>query len=666
MTNRLASSPLQIGKVWIPNRLVRTAHATLFSRDYINDAHLGFHLERARGGIGLTILEGGSVHKSSNFSLKLTDDDAVAPLRTLAELIEPTGMKLFQQLWHGGGIEPATNGGPPWSVSTLPGRYTRVPPIAMSTRQIAELVSAYGAAACRVSKAGLQGVEVLAGNGYLLSHFLSPSLNTRTDAYGGSFNNRLRFLAEVLMEIRSRVPDDFALGVRMGGSSNPLVLDTQEVNAAIVSLQAQGLIDYVNISQGDYYFHVERYAAMDQPAGYQLAAVREMSQNVTVPRIVVGRFGTLDDIEQTLRAGDADMVNMVRATIADPHLVQKELQGRAMEVRPCIACNQGCIGGLFSGRMSCTVNPTVGYESTLGEHLIRKVEPAKAVLVVGGGPAGMEAARVCALAGHAVTLVEASSDLGGQVYLASKLPKNHGIADFTQWQERELYRLGVNVIMSTYLEAHEVLVRQPQAVIIATGSLAGGTDTLVQAAAPVLQVQIDPGAKVIAAQDLVAGWVQLSGTSAVVFDDIGHYEAMGCCELLLEKGLSVTYITRHAMFGAEMEKTGRAQSALRRCYAMGQLRVITNAVVLAIHENSVDVRPIEGLAVEQVPADNTVLVTYREPLNELWEALDGVIPQVFLVGDALSPRDLVSAVREGHFAARSLDNPHWETMWNAM
>jgi 2,4-dienoyl-CoA reductase-like NADH-dependent reductase (Old Yellow Enzyme family) len=662
----LALSQIDIGPVTIPNRLVRTAHATLFSRQHINDAHVRYHLERAMGGIGLTILEGASVHKSSTFSLDMSDDSAIGPLTKLAEAIEPTGMKLFQQLWHGGGIEPAPNGGPPWSVTTLPGRYSRMPPVAMSERQITELVRAYGSAAARLVKANLHGAEILAGNGYLISQFLSPSLNTRTDAYGGTFQNRVRFLVEVLSEIRSRVPKEFALGVRLGASSDPGILPTEEVNAVALWLQSQRLIDYLNISQGDYYYHVERYAAMDQPVGYQLQYVKEIGQGVTVPKIIVGRFGTLDDAEQTLRAGDADMVNFVRATIADPYLIKKEAAGLSLEVRPCIGCNQGCIGGLFSGRMSCTVNPTVGYESILAESLITRSAAPKSALVVGGGPAGMESARILALSGHDVTLVEASPDLGGLVNLAKLLPKNHGIGDLTNWLEREIYRLGVKVKLSTYMDSGDVTDMRPDIAVIATGSYPVDLDAFVQTAAPNLQVPVEAGAHVLAPADLLTGAHSNLGRTAVVFDDVGHLEAVGCCELLVQKGLEVTYITRHASFAPEIDKTGRAQAALRRLYARGNFRIITSAAVLSITSSAVEVRPLDGVRSEFVPADTTVLVSFRTPMNELYMDLIDVIPEIYVVGDALSPRDLVSAMREGHLAARSVDNKELNVMWNNM
>ena len=668
MTSRFkhALSPLRIGPVTIPNRLVRTAHATRFSYGNPVDAHIHYYLARAHGGIGLSIIEGGSVHRSSSYSLTMTDDGSIAPTRRLVEALEPTGMKLFQQLWHGGNVELAPNGGPPWSVTVMPGRYARVPPVAMTTKQIAELVRGYGDAAVRQAKAGLHGAEVLAGQGYLISQFLSPLLNTRTDAYGGSFENRVRFLEELLSDIRARVPSTFALGARIGASAVPTVLSTAEVNAVILHLEKKGLLDFVNISQGDYYFHVQRYSGMDQPAGYQLQDAREMGRDVKIPRIVVGRFGTLDDVEQTLRAGDAEMVNLVRAAIADPDLVRKEIEGRGTEVRPCIGCNQGCLGGLFTGKMSCTVNPTVGYEETLGEHLIVRSQNPRKVVVVGGGPAGMEAARVSALAGHDVTLFEAAPDLGGQINLASHLPKNHGIGDITKWLEREVFRLGVEVNLSSYVDADEVLALKPDVVILATGAMPPEAGVFVQTAAPYIDVEIDRAAHILTSDDLITGNHRALGKSAVVFDDIGHYEAIGCCEHLLEQGLDVTYVTRHASFAPEIDKTGRAQAALRRFYRMGNFRIVTNSVITAIREGAVDVQPADGIRAEAVPADTTVLVTYREAFRELWEPCLEAGTRVYAIGDALSPRSLVEAMREGHLCARSLDQPGLESRWNNM
>jgi 2,4-dienoyl-CoA reductase-like NADH-dependent reductase (Old Yellow Enzyme family) len=647
-------SPIRIGAVEIPNRIVRTAHATRLADKYVNDDLIAYHLARAKGGAGLSIIESTSVHPSSTFSLSAADDAAIAPMRKLVDAIAPTGMKLFTQLWHGGYTDPAADGGLPWAVTALAGRYSVAPPIPMTTDQIGEVIESYARAAARMEEAGLHGVEVLAGAGYLFSQFFSPVLNQRTDAYGGSFENRIRALLETLRAIRAATSRDFALGVRLGGSSDPRILADEDVNAIALRVQAEGLMDFVNITHGDYYFHVDRYAGMDQPVGYQLPHVERIAEGLTVPRIIVGRYATLDDAEQALKTGQAEMVNIVRGMIADPMLVVKTREGRGTEVRPCIGCNQGCIGGAFSGRMGCAVNPAVGYERTLSDETIARAANPRNVLVVGGGVAGMEAARVALLAGHRVTLVEATSDLGGLLNYAKHLPKLHAIGDIAIWLEAEIYRLGAQVRLSTYMDADDVLAEAPDAVIVATGSQPTDIREFRQTADPAAQLEIARDARVLTPLDLAMAPQQDVGRTALVFDDVGHYDAIGCCEALIKQGADVTYVTRHLMFAPAVEVTGRTQAALRRMHEMGRLRIVTQSALVSIGKSSAEIRPLFGRTIETVPADTVVLVGYRQSQNEIWEALRGRVDQLHLVGDALSSRDIQPAIREGHLAGRAI------------
>jgi hypothetical protein len=365
----------------------------------------------------------------------------------------------------------------------------------------------------------------------------------------------------------------------------------------------------------------------------------------------VGRYATLDDAEQALKAGQADLVNIVRGMIADPMLVVKARQGRGTEVRPCIGCNQGCIGGVFSGRMGCAVNPAVGYEETLSEdRIVRSTNPRK-VLVVGGGVAGMEAARVALLQGHHVTLVEATSDLGGLLNYARRMPKLHAIGDIAIWLENEIYRLGADVKLSTYMDADDVLAENPDVVIVATGSQPADAREFTQTADPAAQVRIAQDANVLTSLELAMGGAKDNGKTALVYDDVGHYEAIGCCEELINRGLEVTYVTRHLMFAPAMEATGRTQAALQRFYKAGKFRIVTQAELVSIDKGQTWIKPIFGTETEAVPADIVVVVGYRQSQNEIWQALRGRIAQLHIVGDALSARDIQPAIREGHLAS---------------
>jgi NADPH-dependent 2,4-dienoyl-CoA reductase/sulfur reductase-like enzyme len=321
-------------------------------------------------------------------------------------------------------------------------------------------------------------------------------------------------------------------------------------------------------------------------------------------------------------------------------------------VRPCIACNQGCIGGLIRNqRLGCLVNPAVGFERTLSERLIKRTARPRKVLVVGGGPAGMEAARVSALMGHEVVLAEASARLGGAVQAARRAPRLHTIGDIIDWQESELARLGVEVRLDSYMDADEVLAERADAVIVATGSL------------PRMDgVQFgDPGRPaagvdlphVLSSHDLLVGAARDHGASALVLDDTGHYEAIAAAETLIAKGLAVTYLTRLPQFAPYVETTMRVVPALERLYE-GDFTVLTRHQLVEIRPGEVSIRPSQSRRVRTLPADTVVLVGHNEPMRGLFDALQGRQGDLHLVGDARAPRDLQAAIAEGHRAARAL------------
>jgi 2,4-dienoyl-CoA reductase-like NADH-dependent reductase (Old Yellow Enzyme family)/thioredoxin reductase len=646
-------SPLRIGPVEVPNRVARTGHVTLFSpMGPVNDALIDYHLARAKGGVGLTILEALAVHPTSGLSLAAWAEGLVDGYRRLMAAVRPHGMKIFQQLWHGGHIYPQPTGAPPWAPSAIPHYVTGMRPIATSKAQIQELVDAFVAAAQACAEGGLDGVEVHAGHGYLIAQFLSPLLNQRTDEYGGSLDNRMRFLLEILRGIRAAIPATMVLGIRVSESSDAGVLSMEETKEIARRLEAEGLIDYLNISHGDYYHIIDQIGSMTEPAGYQLATSGDIASAVRVPRLVTGRFRTLEEIEQVLREGTADLVSMVRAHIADADIVRKTIDHGADRVRPCLACNQGCIAGaIVSGRVGCVVNPAVGYEGTLSEDLIGTTDAAKTVLVVGGGPGGMEAARAAALRGHKVILAEAAPRLGGALDYIRNAPSLQTMGDYRIWIESEIFRLGVEVRTSTYMDAGDVRAEKPDVVILATGAspdLSG-----FQVAMPSQPMIADPGARVISSIDLLSDQRNDWGSRAVVYDDTGDYEAIACAEYLIARGVHVTFVSRQAMFGQIMEATARAEPALDRLGKDGLLRVILRARI-------VEAKPGEAVIVahgspqETVPAETVVFVGYKVPNDDLAAALaDDGIP-VHRIGDALSGRDLQTAIREGHLAGRAI------------
>lgn len=646
--------PLMIGPVAVPNRIVRAAHDTGFARPDITDRFIEYHVARARGGCGLSILEAGRVHPSTGLDLQLYGDQIVAGYRRLMAAVDPHGMRVFQQLWHGGNLYYGINGKAPWAVSHIAG-YWGVVGQPMNGDQIAELRDAFVTAALNAQEGGLQGVEVHAGHGYLFHQFLSRHYNNRTDEYGGSFDNRARFLMDTLRAIRAAVSPTFVVGIRLSASGAPGGVSEDDNRRLIRAAEEERLIDFVDLSKGDYHRMATMVGTMEEPGGYELSSTTQMGSVATVPRIVTGRFRTVEEAEQVLRDGHADLVSMVRAQIADPDLVRKEREGRADTVRPCIACNQGCIGGLFRvGTMGCTVNPAVGSEAQLAESLIERSPIPRRVAVVGGGPAGMEAARIAAMRGHKVILFEAQPVLGGATAIARSAPFLQSLGDIIYWLENEVYRLGVDVRLSNYVEADDIRALAPDAVVVATGSLPR-VDAF-QVGNPALSVPGVDLAHVMSSQDLLTRGKSDLGTHALVLDTVGHYESIAVTEHLMRRGLSVTFLTHAVSMTPYVQSTWRDVPALERLFALGDIDILTRHQLLEIEPGRCMVQALQASHQQRryVRADTVILVTQNAPLRALYDDLGKEGLALHLVGDAMSPRDVQAAIAEGHQVARSL------------
>lgn len=648
---RRLRQPLTINGCTVPNRVARTAHATGYALGTVSDQLIAYHEARARGGIGLIFVEIAGVHRSSPGSINLYRADAVDGLARLAERVHAHGTKVFQQLWHGG-PNAHTHLSPALSASAVPEPMGGRLPVPMNQAMIDEVVESFATAARRCQEAGVDGVELHGAHGYLVCAFLSPATNLRTDDYGGPLENRMRFAEQVLAAVRSSVGPDYPVGIRLSASEAiPGGLEPAETSVVAHRLQQRNLVDFVDVSLGDYYSFPKLIGAMHEPLGYQLPTSVAVTAAVTVPTIVTGRIMDLHDGEQILARGDADMVSMVRATIADPDLVRKTFDGHADRVRPCLSCNQGCIGGVYGDtrRLGCVVNPDAGREARAVP--LAWAPAPRRVLVVGGGPAGLEAAWTAASRGHAVVLCEASSELGGQLRLARRAPFRQDIAAITDWLAEDARRLGVDIRTSTPVDAADVLAEHPDAIVVATGGEARRDGS--QRFRPGLRVEGVDLPHVVTAADALAGGRD-APAHALVFDDLGTPAAVSVAEHLLERGTAVTFATSLDAFAAAMGRSLQRDPARARLGAYETFTLLTRMALLTVTTSTARLEGLDDRRPAEVKADLVVVVGCVEPRRDLHEELAGTGIELHLAGDALDAADVQHAIATGRRAGMAV------------
>lgn len=650
---RRLREPITLADCTIPNRLVRTAHATGYALGLVSDRLIAYHEARARGGVGLHFLEIASVHPSSPGSLMAFDDMVIDGLARLGERMHLHGAKVFQQIWHGGSNAKPLDGTPSWAPSEVPEPSYGTIPQAMTQAMIDEVVAGFGQAARRCREAGLDGVEVHGAHGYLVGQFLSPKTNQRTDAYGGPLENRVRLSREILSSIREAVGPGFPVGIRLSGTEGiPDGIQPHEAAATAAALEADGLIDFVSVSMGSYYAFSKFVGAMHEPLGYELPTSQVVTSAVRVPRIVTGRIMDLHDAERILADGIADMVSMVRATIADPEIVAKSFAGTEGLVRPCISCNQACVGGLFGPKMSvgCVVNPVAGNEHA-GEEQYPAAEQPRRIFVVGGGPAGLEAAQTAARRGHQVVLCEAADELGGQLQLARRAPHRQDIAAITDWLGQEARRVGVEVRTGTLVNAAYLEAQGADAVILATGGEPRRDGY--QHKRPDATVRGVDLPHVVTPDDVLGGRVK-EVEHVVVFDDFAGIIGVSVAEHLLMRGCEVTYVTSHDEVAASLGPSLQREPAQQRLQSYGGFRGLVRKALVEIQPAHVVLENLDGSGRMSVQAELVVLVCGSKPRADLLEELVAAGFQVHLVGDALQSVDLEHAIASGRRVGQSI------------
>lgn len=644
MTYEAVLSPIQLGRVEIPNRVVRAAHLTQYSRrGQITDKFVAYHEARARGGVGLTILESASVdQKVSPAPLDASADQVIEGWAQVADAVHSHGMRVFGQLFHGGNQFDPIDGSAPWSASTIAGWTLGVPAQAMTQDMIDHVIAAFAAAASRAEAAGLDGVELHGAHGYLIAQFLSPLTNRRTDSYGGPLENRLRFPIAVLDAVRAAVSDGFPVGIRLSGNEQlPGGLDNDDCVEIAHRVSDAGLVDFIDISAGVYQSMNKMIGPVDEPRGYELPDSVSLTRAVSTPTIVTGRILTLAEADAIIASGDADMVSMVRATVADPNLVERTRNGDTP--RPCIGCLHGCFGGLYIRDLGCTVNATVGRETGIDDTDLGRAAVTKRVLVVGGGPAGLEAARVAATRGHAVVLHERAPQLGGQLALARRTPGRNDIGLIVDWLAAEIERLGVEVHLESEINATTIeTIGHFDDAIIAAGPQPG---SCVQLGRPTIALTPSPQTRILSSWEVFEEELAVSGP-VVVLDDVGHMEGLVVAQHLVETGCEVTVVTRFDGMASRIAPDWSTWSA-RQHLARADVKVIGRSFVAEIGDGTATIGSLDGSSDTTIPAEAVVHVTHHEPNSTLADQLTTTADVIRTVGEARTQRFLTSAMRDG-------------------
>lgn len=658
----LLFSPRALGPKIARNRSWMSAHATLLVKDHVfTDEHVAYYEERAKHGVAVITMEAMAVHETSlpyRGKALAFDPRMVPQFQKIADAVHRHGALLLAQPWHRGReTNSVASGVPVWAPSAVPCAVYREMPHVMTIADIDTIREGYRLSARHARDGGLDGVEVHSmAHGYLLNQFLSPATNHRTDAFGGSLENRLRLVMEIIQATREECGAGMIVGVRINsddwheGGLRPD--DWAEVAARMTG---SGLIDYVSCSHGTYLNRMLIYPTSPESHGFQMAATRRVKQAVDRPVVGVGRIVTPAEAEKHLAAGDCDFVAMARALIADPEWVAKAQRGHGDDIRPCVGANW-CMSSIFAqAPIACIHNPAAGQERQLGTGTLTRAVRGKQVAVVGGGPAGLRAALTAAQRGHQVTLYERSHELGGQVRLWSRAPSRTELAGVADWLERQVVKAGVAIRLQTVATEAMLLAAGYEAIIIATGAVGlrhGWTPLRPEKwnGAPV------PGTdqpNVLSYMDALREPTP-PGARALVYDGLGGRQAVVVAEYLASRGAAVEFVTWLGQAAPDLAASrdwAKTYGMLRR---MG-VTFTTDQELLAIEGGTVRLRDVythEIHARENI--DTIVLAIGAEADDALFHTLHGSGREVRLIGDALAPRRADAAIREGEIAARAI------------
>jgi len=642
-------SPLQIGRITVPNRISFSSHLTNFAEHNLpSERHVYYLAERAKGGAGLIVSEEQTVHPTDQAYEKLIDafkPEVIPGYRRICSAIHEYETKIFAQLNHNGAQGDGTNSRlPVWGPSPIPDVMFREVPKEMEKEDIQEVTEYFCRSATHVREGGFDGIELQLGHSSLLRQFLSPLSNQRSDEYGGSLENRMRFALEVIDAVRKTVGGDYTLGVRLCADemiSGGLTLD--DVKEIARRLEATRKLDFLDLSVATFYNLYLVGGTMHTPLGYTIPLAAGIKEVVSLPVFCTGRINDPVMAERILADGQADMIGMVRAQICDPELANKAKEGRLEEIRFCVADNQGCYARVSANKyIGCIQNPNIGFEKERGIGSVKPAPLKKKVLIVGGGPAGLRAAEIAARRGHQVTLYEKMDRLGGQVTVAALGAGREELGAVIRNAENQLKTLPVEIVLNKEVTAAFVLEQGPDVVVIATGS--------VPKECPV------PGAdgpNIFNVWQVLTGEADL-GEKVLFVDNDGHHQATATAEFLADRGKTVHMVTNSLFVGQDLGPTQDMYLTRQRLLQKGVTFTVDYAVmeIKGLELNGFNVYSNEWYTIGGY--DSIVLAMGNRVEDTLYKDLKGKVNELYRVGDCVAPRKIDMAILEGDKVGRMI------------
>ncbi|MBP2645888.1 MAG: NADH:flavin oxidoreductase/NADH oxidase [Firmicutes bacterium] len=668
--------PGNIGQLVIRNRLVMTPmHLAYCPEGEVSDRIIEFYRLRAKGGVGLIIVGAVGIDPkrvNTHGMLQIYDDKFIPGLSRLAASIQAEGAKVFPQLMHVGRYARSQEHGGAVAVapSAVPSRFTGETPRELGQQEIEEIIGYFAAAARRANQAGFDGLELAGSAGYLIAQFLSPVTNLRKDRYGGSLAGRMTFALEVVAAVRQAVGSDFPLMMRIAGNDFiPGGHTGREAGEFAKALEAAG-IDAVNVTGGWHETGVPQLT-MDVPPGAFSYLGRAVKEKISIPVVVCNRMDPLV-AEKIVDEGNADFIGIARGFVADPELADKARLGAHDTIRPCVACNQGCMDNIFFGKqLSCLVNCEAGREAELKEEKAKRPSLSKPerILVIGAGVAGLEYARIAAERGHRITIWEKDSEVGGQARLAAAPPGRRDFLKFAVYLNHACLQGGVSFSFNREATAEAVMsaVRQENydRVVIATGARPAippfdvEDGTVVLEAWQVLKDPLTVGDSIV-----IVGGGAVGVETALKLSEIGTIDADTLRFLVLHQAESPEELYRLLTTGnkkitlVEMGKAmGKDIGPSTRWSMLAQLKkfrvtTLTQTRVVAAKTDCIVLE--RDSVIQEIPADTVILAAGACANDELYVALKGKLERIDVIGDAYKPRKLQDAVREAHTLACEL------------